>query len=68
MNSDIQLLEKLKAREELAERGYVWQTCASCLGAGQIKKKNRDETDYCSFMTCYSCRGRGGEYKAPIMR
>jgi hypothetical protein len=61
--SDKELLEKVKAREELQNRGFTWERCLSCGGDGGMFRE-----DYGYVMPCLACSGKGGHWKAPMTR
>lgn len=54
-----QLLNRIKAKEQLLARGYKWIKCRICKGTGK---------SHIGFYECFSCRGKGGHWQAPLMR
>lgn len=55
--TDKELLDKVKAREELRNRGYRWKSCRHCFSG--LSKYGGWE--------CNVCSGRWGHWEAPLM-
>lgn len=49
--TDKELADELDARDRLRKRGYKWERCPTCNGL----KEN-----------CFTCKGRGGIWEAPL--
>lgn len=60
------ILEELKATEELIQRGWTKDPCKACNGDG-LKDKDKDWPNL-GFYPCYMCDGRGWNWKAPTTK
>lgn len=57
--NDKELLDKIKAREELERRGFMRKRCDLCGGTGRT---------YRTFNPCVACSGRGYHWQGPLTR
>jgi hypothetical protein len=59
--NDKELLEQIKAKEELEHRGYKWVKCSICDGYGA-------KITRCEYVPCSVCNGKGYHWEAPITK
>lgn len=60
--TDIELLERIKAQEELYKMGYIKEICARCHGTGWILGPRTGDEQ------CWVCEGKGYFWLAPLIR
>jgi hypothetical protein len=63
--TDRELLDRIKAGEELETRGWKRITCRRCEGFGKIGDPNSTQ---CFVIKCFCCDGKGYTWESPITK
>jgi DnaJ-class molecular chaperone len=59
----IELWERVKAKEELEKRGYVYHQCGNCRGEGTFYYDHFEQNRECPY-----CHGKGGWWDEPVTK
>lgn len=66
--TDQEMLSKIKAREELEQRGYKRVTCDHCKGKGYLIDADERGRVYGIEAPCRVCDGKGFRWEGPVVR